>query len=105
MTEAEATELIIEFLTLSHTNGEAFMSSAELWIGASSGLIVLAYLAPERLNWGSASLIVFLYVLFTFFVAINMMSDLNSGLMAGEDARRLANENNLSSFVLDSREN
>ena len=64
----EAYQIVIELLAQAHEYGEANSDKMELWISISSGLIVMAYFAPERLKLGISTMILLVYIAFSMFL-------------------------------------
>ena len=100
MNELEAHALIVEYLALAHGYGEAMWGRLDLWIGISSGLIVMSYFAPDRLTKPLTSLILGLYVAMTGFIFLNSSSDLGMAARVLQDALALAETQGISSEAL-----
>ena len=98
--DIEACATVVDLLTQSHGYGESIASKVEVWIGVSSGIIVMAYFAPNRLKPGITSFVLLLYVAFSVFTATNMQDDLALGTAAVQDAVVLETECGIQSKVL-----
>jgi hypothetical protein len=98
--DLEACATVVDLLAQSHGYGESIASKVEFWIGVSSGLIVMAYFAPDRLKPGITSLVLLLYVTFSVFTATNMQDDGALGAAAVQDAIILETECGIQSKVL-----
>lgn len=95
MNEAQATSLVIEYLALVHTYGEAIWGRVDLWIGASFGMILLGYFAPERLKPAITTLILSLYILFSVSLYNNLTTDTVMADAVMQDALELAQTHGL----------
>lgn len=100
MSEAEAGSIIVEYLALVHTYGEAIWSRIDLWVGVSFGMILLGYFAPERLRPGVAALIVGLYVLFSVSLYFNVSGDTDKATAALLDTHEIAESHGLELNIL-----
>ncbi len=98
--DIEAYAVIVDLLAQAHAYGDSIASKAELWIGISSGLIVMAYFAPDRLKVSITTLVIFLYIALSVFLFSNMVDDLAMSRLAIEDAKAIAEENAINSRLL-----
>ncbi len=103
MTEYEAYSLIVELQSLAHALGEGLWNRVELLVGFSSGLIVMAYVAPERLKIGVTTFVLSMYALFCVFYLTNIYQDAVRASATIEDARLIAETYNLSIETLNIR--
>lgn len=101
--DVEAYGVIVDLLGQAHAHGEAIASKLELWIGISSGLIVMAHFAPDRMRISITSLVLFLYVAFTGFVFSNVTEDMEMTLRVVADAELIASQHGLESKLLEYR--
>ncbi len=101
--DAEAYAIVVDLLAQVHGYGESVASKLELWISISSGLIIMAYFAPDRLKIGVAALVLIAYVAFTVFIVTNIGADGDLGDAAMRDARLIVEEFELQSHTLDQR--
>jgi NADH:ubiquinone oxidoreductase subunit H len=90
--DAEAYQLVVDLLGQARNFGESVSNEMELWIGISSGLVVLADFAPDRLKPGMASFVICLYIAFSVFIFANIAADAALSRAAVEDASRVATE-------------
>ena len=100
MSEAEAGSLVVEYLALVHTYGEAVWGRIDLWVGASFGMILLGYFAPERLRPGVTVLIVGLYLFFSVALYSNAIDDNDKASALLLDAFDLAKTHGLELNIL-----
>lgn len=101
--DIEAYAVVVELLGQAHAHGEAIASKLELWIGVSSGLIVMAYFAPERMRVSITVLVLSLYIAFSAFVFTNVTEDMQMSRRAVADAEMIASQHNLGSSLLEFR--
>ena len=101
--DVEAYALVVELLSQAHNYGESISAKLELWVGISSGLIVMAYFAPERLKLGVAGLVIFAYVTFTTFIITNIADDGALSAATIQDARMIVEMHDLKSETLTQR--
>ena len=103
MPEYEAYALVLEQLAQAHALGESIWGRIDLWIGLSSGIVVLAYFAPDRLTKSLTFLILTLYFLATIVIGLNILTD-NALLDAiFRDAILLATSNGIVVEALEER--
>jgi hypothetical protein len=100
MEEAEAVSLVLEYLELVHTYGEAIWNRIDLWVGVSFGMILLGYFAPERLQTGITGLILSLYALFSITLFSNVTGDTEKADAALFDAFAIAESHGLDLRIL-----
>lgn len=98
--DAEAYQAIVDLLGQAHNFGESISDKMELWISISSGLIVMAYFAPDRLTPGIAAFVLSLYIAFSVFVFSNIAADADLSRAAIDDASRVAAEFRIESSEL-----
>ena len=98
--DVEAYQLVVALLGQVHDFGESISDKMELWISISSGLIVMAYFAPDRLKPGIATYVVALYIAFSVFIFSNIAADASLSRAAIADASRIASELQIQSSEL-----
>jgi hypothetical protein len=77
---------LVEF---THELGEAIQVRIEFWSAISYGLIVLAYLAPERLKISVCSFLLALYILFSLNMLQVIGHDMDTVAASHRDALRI----------------
>ncbi|MEP6390332.1 MAG: hypothetical protein ABJ056_10460 [Halioglobus sp.] len=100
MTKAEAYELALMQVELSHELGEAASRSAEFWTSASYILLVIAFIAPKALNKATTPIILTLYILMTLSFVTNAEYDQDTANAAMRDAEALVVDHELSLQVV-----
>ena len=103
--DLDAYATVVELLSQAHAYGESIHTKMEMWLGISSGLIIMAYFAPDRLKPNVTALVVLLYVGLSIFFVSNILEDVGFGDAAVADAQHLAQVYELRSEVLDRRVN
>lgn len=103
--ETEAYGVVVDLLSQAHDYGESIAAKLELWISISSGLIVMAYFAPDRMKPGVVSLILVAYVLFSAFMYTNIQDDIGLNKAALRDAKTMAALSDIESATLEYRLN
>ena len=101
----EAYSVVVDLLGQAHAYGESISAKMELWISISSGLIIMAYFAPDRLNKLIAGIVLLAYATFTAFVMTNSAEDARLGDLVLADALRIVEAHNLHSDALAHRFN
>ncbi len=101
--DVEAYSVVVDLLNQVHGYGESVASKLELWISISSGLIVMAYFAPDRLKIGVTTLVLFAYIAFTTFIITNIGADGALSDAALRDAKLIAEQFDLQANSLDQR--
>ncbi len=97
--DIDAYQLVVNLLTQAHYFGESIAVKIEFWISISSGLIVMAYLAPNRLKPGIASLVLAIYIAFSLYIFANIEADMDLVAAALADAAKVAAQ-----FKIESKE-
>jgi hypothetical protein len=103
--DMEAYAVVVDLLSQVHAYGESVAGKLELWISISSGLIVMAYFAPDRMKPGVVSLILVAYSLFSAFIVTNIGDDMGLRRAALEDAKRIVALSEVKSATLEYRLN
>jgi hypothetical protein len=92
VTEFEASELALHLVEFTHELGEAIQVRIEFWSAISYGLIVLAYLAPDRLKIGVCTFLLTLYVLFSLNMLQVIGHDVDTVAASHRDALELSEQ-------------
>lgn len=95
MTEYEAAEIVLELVGFTHELGEAMQARIEFWSAISYGLIVLAYVAPDRLRIGVSTFLLLLYIMFSMNMLQTIGLDIETVEAAHHDALYLSDEHGL----------
>jgi hypothetical protein len=103
--DMEAYAVVVDLLSQIHAYGESASSKLELWIGFSSGLIMMAYFAPDRMKPGVVSLILVAYTLFSAFLFTNIREDMGLSRAALQDAKTIVALSEIKSATLEYRLN
>jgi len=95
MTEAEAYEVALQYMTFAHDLGEAAHDRIQFWIGTSYVLLIAAYAAPHRLNLGITTLLMALYITFSLFTYTIIWFDSETVYAAMRDAVAVMQNNSI----------
>jgi hypothetical protein len=95
MTEAEAYEVALQYMTFAHDLGEAAHDRIQFWIGTSYVLLIAAYAAPHRLNLGITTLLMALYITFSLFTYTIIRFDSETAYAAMRDAVAVMQNNSI----------
>lgn len=101
--DMEAYAVVVDLLSQVHAYGESVAAKLELLISVSSGLIVMAYFAPERMKPVVVSLILVTYALFIAFMLTNMRDDVGLRNAALHDAKTIVELSEIKSATLEYR--
>ncbi len=101
--DMEAYAVVVDLLSQAHAYGESAAAKLELWISISSGLIVMAYFAPDRMKPGVVTLILVAYSLFLAFIVTNIADDMGLSKAALHDAKTIAVRSEIKSATLEYR--
>ena len=101
MTEAEAHDLILAYIELTHGYGESVWGQFQIWMGGSFALILTAHFAPERMNVVVTTFLAAVYVGFTWSLGTNMVRDLEFSGEALVGALELADMYGINTPLLD----
>jgi hypothetical protein len=101
--DMEAYAVVVDLLSQIHAYGESAAAKLELWISISSGLIVMAYFAPDRMKPGVVSLILVTYSLFLVFMWTNIGDDMGLSRAALQDAKTIMARSEIKSATLEYR--
>ena len=101
MTEAEAHDLILAYIELTHGYGESVWGQFQIWMGGSFALILTAHFAPERMNVVVTTFLAAVYVGFTWSLGTNMVRDLEFSGEALVAALELADMYGINTPLLD----
>ena len=95
MTEAEAYEVALQYMTFAHDLGEAAHDRIQFWIGTSYVLLIAAYAAPHRMNLGITILLMALYITFSLFTYTIIQFDSETAYAAMRDAVAVMENNRI----------
>ncbi len=98
--DLEAYNLLLELHIYAGELGESIWSRIEFWSGISFGTIALAYLAPNRLTPPITTLIVSLYILFSFSLFSNVQSDLEKITVLVADFTKIAEQYDIEAEIV-----
>ncbi len=101
--DMEAYAVVVDLLSQIHAYGESASAKLELWISISSGLIVMAYFAPDRMKPGVVSLLLVAYALFLVFIITNARDDMGLMRAALQDAKTIVESSEIKSATLEYR--
>ena len=100
MTTAEAYELALMQVQLSHELGEAANRAGEFWMSVTYLLLAIAVIAPQTLNKVTTPLLLTLYILYTLNFGTNAEYDQDTANAAMRDAEVLVVKHELSLQVV-----
>jgi hypothetical protein len=100
MSEFEAYNLAVQYILFSHELGEAVQVRIEFWSIVSYVLLVLAYIAPEKLSIPIGSFLIILYVLFSLNMIHVIGNDMQTAGAAHTDAMQLLGQYGLNSETI-----
>ncbi len=103
--DMEAYAVVVDLLSQVHAYGESAAAKLELLISISSGLIVMAYFAPDRMKPSVVSFILVAYALFLVFMVTNVRDDMGLSRASLQDAKTIVERSEISSATLDYRLN
>ena len=100
MTQAEAYELALMQVQLSHELGEAANRTSEFWMSVTYLLLAIAVIAPQTLNKVTTPLLLTLYILYTLSITTSIEYDQDTANAAMRDAETLVIRHELSLQVV-----
>ena len=100
MTQAEAYELALMQVQLSHELGEAANRTSEFWMSVTYLLLAIAVIAPQVLSKVTTPLLLAFYILMTLNCATNAEYDQDTADAAMRDAEALVVDHGLSLQVV-----
>lgn len=103
MTEYEAYELSMQYVSFAHELGEATNRQTEFWSGVSFALLAITFVSPKSLTRTVTVFILTLYLLFSVSSGVNMGFDIETARSSMRDAENVLSQHNLSSMTLEEK--